>query len=74
MYIMSKEKKHEAPKGAQSNYPGQEHESVRRGTQARLAEKVVDAAANKDAHQNAKNNRFAVTGECSEAPTVADVQ
>ncbi len=43
-------------------------ESRRIGHQARLAEKVVDATPNKDAHNSARNARFASNGEPSKAP------
>ena len=66
---MEKQMKEDTPSASR-----QQDETRKIGHQARLAEKVVDAAANKDAHQNAKNNRFAVTGEVSKAPKAADLK
>jgi hypothetical protein len=59
------------PQKARSNYDGQEHESLRRGTEARLKEKVVDAVEDKGCHDRARNARFAATNE-SAAPTLED--
>lgn len=58
---------------AKSNYAGQEHESLRRGHEAATKEAVVEAKADKTAHQRAKDARFAVTGEPSAAPFYEDV-
>lgn len=57
-----------AQEKARSNYEGQEHESLRLGHEADTKEAVVDAKENKSVHQKAKNDRFAVNGECSAAP------
>jgi hypothetical protein len=53
----------EKQKQAKSNYDGQEHESLRRGHEARTKEKVVDAKEDKTAHDRARSARFASTGE-----------
>jgi len=53
---------------AKSNYDGQEVESRRDGTQARLKEKVVDAVEDASCIKSAKSARFASNGEPSLAP------
>jgi hypothetical protein len=65
---MSQEQKQ---KQAKSNYDGQEHESLRRGHEARTKEKVKDAVEDKTAHDRARNARFATTGE-QQCETVDD--
>lgn len=57
-----------------SNYAGQEHESLRRGHEKATKEPVVEAKADKDAHQRARDARFASTGEPSAAPCYSEVE
>ena len=59
---------------SKSNYPGQEHESLRRGHEAATKEAVVEAKADKAAHQRAKDARFASNGEPSAAPCYSEVE
>jgi hypothetical protein len=64
-----------AQEKARSNYPGQEHETLRLGTpEALMAEKVVDARENSAALKKAKAARIATTGEPSKAPRFEDAK
>ena len=65
-----KEKDKSGPKAqaARSNYPEQERESLRLGTQDRLREDVKDAQHDQSVIDVDRKARFAATGEPSLAP------
>jgi hypothetical protein len=69
-WITMKEKDKSGPKAqtARSNYPEQERESLRLGTQDRLREDVKDAQHDQSVIDVARKARFAATGEPSLAP------
>jgi hypothetical protein len=51
-----------------SNFEGQEHQSLRKGLQNKLVEIPEEAKENASVHQAAKDRRFTTTGEPSKAP------
>lgn len=57
-----------------SNFEGQEHQSLRLGHQAKTAEPVKDAVENKSAHESARQNRFQINGEPNAAPRFENVE